>query len=101
MVQRILARVIRCPYGSDFRTGLFPVDPFYIATTFLMGFARTQVACSSLLLLLLFSTSSKGVRVNIQLLDDLCSYIYEALAEKLFSILVYMLNRETIRFIKS
>lgn len=63
MVQRILARVIRCPYGSGFRTGLFPVDPFYIATIVLMDFARTQVACSSLLSVLLFSTSSKGVRV--------------------------------------
>ena len=62
MVKRILARVIGCPYGSGFRTDLFPVGPFYITTTFLMGFARTQGACSSLLAVLLFLTSSKGVR---------------------------------------
>ena len=55
--------VIGCPYGSGFRTDLFPVGPFYITPTFLMGFARTQGACSSLPSVLLFLTSSKGVRV--------------------------------------
>ena len=63
MAQGILAHVSRHPYDSGFHSGLFPMDHFYFATISLMGFARAQLGCSSLQLMLLFLISSKGVRV--------------------------------------